>query len=46
MFDMNGNHTTHEQTKWLEKQEYKDIILLYGDIKNNRLYENGSIVEN
>ena len=46
MFDMKGNHTTYEQTKWLEKQEYKDIIFLYGDIKNNRLYENGSIVEN
>jgi len=45
MFDMKGNHSKLEQTKWLEKQEYKDIIILYGDIKNNRLYENGCIVE-
>jgi len=44
MFDMKGNHTKHEQTKWLEKQECKNIIFLYGDIKNNRLYENGRLI--
>ena len=45
MFDMKGNHSKFDQIKWLGKQEYKDIIFLYGDIKNNRLYENGLIVE-